>query len=172
MILPRLLITLLIVTNVNSFALNRSLAASTFRTPRRLVFDRLPNPYQVPSSPIALDFLDRSTGSSLPQSEMTVLLDKARDGIIARLKHHGDRNIPLGTHLVKSNGFVFVYESRFPNRIMMYSEVLSVIRGFNDKGRIDESKCRLATVQYLATVGRWVETGDAAILQSVWLDDA
>lgn len=172
MILLRFLITLLIVTNVDSFALNRSLAASSLRAPSRSVFDRLPNPYHVPSSSIALDFLDRSTGPKVPQREMTILLDEAREDVIALLEEHGDKKIPAGTHLVESDGRVFVYESRLPDRFMMYSDVLAVIRGFNGKSRIDASKCRLATVLYLAPGGLWVDTGDAAVLESADVDNA
>lgn len=172
MILLRFLISLLIVTNVDSFAFNRSLAASSLRAPSRSISDRLPNPYRVPSSPIALDFLDRSTGPTVPQREMTILLDAARQHVIARLESQGDGKIPAGTHWVESNGRVFVYESRLPDRFMMYSEVLSVIRGLNSKSRIDESKCRFATVLHLAPGGLWVDTGDAAVLESAEVDNA
>ena len=103
---------------------------------------------------------------------MTHLLDKARDDVMDRLKRHGDRLISHETHVVKSDGIVFVYESKTSLRIMKYSEVLAVIRGFNDKGRRDGSRYRLATVQYMEASGRWVYTGDAAVLRSVGVDDA
>ncbi|KAL8978095.1 MAG: hypothetical protein Q9205_006240 [Flavoplaca limonia] len=172
MILLYLLITLLIVARTNTIALNRTLTASQLQAPARVSSGRLPNPYPVPLSPIALDFLDRSTGPSVSQAGMTRLLDKARDDIMDRLKRHGDRPISHETHVIKSDGIVFVYESKTSLRILKYSEVLAVIRGFNDKGRRDESRYRLATVQYMEAPGRWVYTGDAAVLRSVGVDDA
>ena len=167
-----LLITLLVVARANTVAINHTLKGPQLQAPARLSSGHLPNPYPVPSSPIALDFLDRSTGPSVSQAGMTHLLDKARDDVMDRLKRHGDRLISHETHVVKSDGIVFVYESKTSLRIMKYSEVLAVIRGFNDKGRRDGSRYRLATVQYMEASGRWVYTGDAAVLRSVGVDDA
>ncbi len=151
--LPHLPIILLIVTRISSFALNRTIAASDSRAPAPVLFDRLPNPYHVPSSRIALEFLDHSAGFTFPRREMTTLLDKARDDIIARLARTGDMRISPGTHLIRSEGHVFVYESKFWDRTMMYSEVLTVIRGFGAKGRADQCKYRIAMVQYKAADG-------------------
>ncbi|KAL8857569.1 MAG: hypothetical protein Q9178_005897 [Gyalolechia marmorata] len=98
-----------------------------YMAPAPVLFDHLPNPYHVPSSLIALDFFDHSAGFTFPSREMATLLDKARAEIIARMARSGDMRISPGTHLSKSEGHVFVYESKSWDRRMMYSEVLTVI---------------------------------------------
>ncbi|KAL8730341.1 MAG: hypothetical protein Q9166_004106 [cf. Caloplaca sp. 2 TL-2023] len=163
MLLFHIHIILLLVTNIDSLVLNHT---NAFPPTEPRLSDRLPNPYHVPHSPILLDFFNHATGPILPRSEIFSLLDKARQDILARLSSHGDMEIPSGTHQVKSDRHVFVYESKSYTRLMRYSEVLAVIRGFGAKERADECKYRLATVLYSASGGRPVGTGDAAILQS------
>lgn len=92
-------------------------------------------------------------------------MDKARQDTINRLVEHGDVPIAPGPHQVRFFTEVFVYESTRKDRVMKYSEILSVIRGFYTKERYDGSRRRLATVFYRETDGRTVETGEVGLLE-------
>ncbi|KAL8801548.1 MAG: hypothetical protein Q9182_004390 [Xanthomendoza sp. 2 TL-2023] len=136
-------------------------------TPSQRLSDRLPNPFRIPDSQIALKFIDRLTGPVFFRREMVTLLDKARQDVLADLERDGNIPIPPGTHQIKSGEHTFVYESHpdHSTRVMKYNEVLTVIRGFNEKARVDQTRYRFATVLFIQRNGGEVETGDAAILK-------
>ncbi|KAL8718697.1 MAG: hypothetical protein Q9225_004198 [Loekoesia sp. 1 TL-2023] len=160
------LLALLFVTNINSSTLNITNKASEQLPSGPRAIDTLPNPYHVPGSPIILDFYHQAFGPIIPPSLLVGLLDKARQDIISRLAQHGDVPITSGSHQVRFFTEVFVYESTRQDRAMKYSEILSVIRGFNTKERQDGFRHRLATVLYQENDGRTVETGEAGLLET------
>ena len=132
----------------------------------------LPNPYHVPDSPIFLDFYHPAFGPLVPRSVIAGLLDKAAQDATNRLRNHGDGPIASGSQQVKFMNEVFVYESTPPDRQMKYSELLTVIRGFSTKERIDGFRHRLATVLYKGDDGRTVQTGEVGLLERAAADDS
>ncbi|KAL8805191.1 MAG: hypothetical protein Q9200_005524 [Gallowayella weberi] len=169
MLLLHFQLLLLLVKNTCSRTVKVIDASSHAIQSAQRLSDRLPNPYHIPDSSIALKFIDEITGPVFPRSEMVALLDKARLDVLAGLQRNGNIPIPPGTHQSKYGKHTFVFESNpeHSQRAMKYAEVLTVIRGFSEKGRVDETRYRLATVLFIQRDGSEVEMGDAAILKRV-----
>lgn len=165
-IYPVVQLVLLVIASINASPLNIThlLSNDLSFPPHNQI---IPNPYYVPGSPIALDFYHQALGPIIPRRTIIGLLDKARQDTIDRLAPYGDIPIQAGTQQVKFEGEVFVYESSSPERRMMYSELLSVIRGFGTKLRVDGYRHRAATVLVEGENRRMVETGEAALLKGV-----
>ncbi|KAI4204509.1 MAG: hypothetical protein LQ350_001059 [Teloschistes chrysophthalmus] len=149
------------VQSLNIPAANRSSSAPGLL---RMPSNDLPNPYHISNSDLFLDFLDHNEGPVYSRACIAALLDRARDDVIFLMRRHGDTEISPGSHQSKYAGLTFVYESRPPNRIMKYSEVLTVIRGMKAKERLDGNRHRLATVLYEDVLGYHNEIGDVALL--------
>ncbi|KAI4249398.1 MAG: hypothetical protein LQ352_005666 [Teloschistes flavicans] len=146
-------------------AANRSSSAPSLQ---RMPSNDLPNPYHIPNSDLFLDFLDHNTGPVFSYQSIHGLTYRATMDVLAHIADQGgDSDIPHGSHQSKYGGLTFVYESRPPNRIMKYTEVLAVIRGISAKERLDGNRYRLATVLYEDVLGYHIETGDVALLAVV-----
>ncbi|KAL8712138.1 MAG: hypothetical protein Q9220_003572 [cf. Caloplaca sp. 1 TL-2023] len=144
---------------------------TTIATSQPLSTNVIPNPYHVPDSPVILNFYEAPPGGpSWPRASINGLLDRARDDAINHFISKGNVHIPLGTQVVKFAGHAFVYESRPPERIMRYGDLLAVIRGFHTKERLDGFKHRLAGVMVMEQDGRAVPSGDAGIVEMVLVE--
>ncbi|KAL9583883.1 MAG: hypothetical protein Q9212_002447 [Teloschistes hypoglaucus] len=152
------------VQSLNMPAANRSSSAPGLL---RMSSNDLPNPYHISNSDLFLEFLDHNEGPVYSKTSIAALLERAREDVIVLMGRHGDTGISPGAHQSKYAGLTFVYESRPPNRIMKYSEVLTVIRGIKAKERLDGNRHRLATVLYEDVLGYRHEIGDVALLAVV-----
>ncbi|KAL8946194.1 MAG: hypothetical protein Q9222_007379 [Ikaeria aurantiellina] len=170
MLLLRILLLTLSVGSIHTSSLNVTDTISQLRktaTAQSQPNGVLPNPYHVPESDVILDFYEFPVGPIFPRANIIGLLDKARDDAIAHFIREGNARIPVGTQVIKYAGHAFVYECRPPDRIMRYGDLLSVIRGFHTKERLDGYKHRLATVMAILQDGRVVQSGDAALVETV-----
>ncbi|KAL8826666.1 MAG: hypothetical protein Q9170_007315 [Blastenia crenularia] len=156
-----IVLALIYSTNTNPFTLNVTKMATPLHE------EILPNPYHIPDSSIVLDFYHQAFGHTVTRGVIVGLLDKTRANIISHLV--GDGNVPIapGSHQVRFQTEVFVYESTGQERVMTYGEVLAVIRGFVTKVNTDGFRHRLATVFFKDGGGRMIQTGEAGLLEKV-----
>ncbi|KAL9596397.1 MAG: hypothetical protein Q9219_005832 [cf. Caloplaca sp. 3 TL-2023] len=164
-------IILLITANITASRHNISGLTSEHFSCASTLNDRLPNPYHVPQSSIALDFWGETSAPPLSKAIILALLDRARDDTMLRIIMHGNIPIASGSQQIQYGSEVFVYESTNQGRKMKYGEVLSVIKGFMNKEILDGFKHRLATVLYTDDDGRTVETGEAGVLRRAGMVD-
>lgn len=98
----------------------------------RRKFNSLPNPYPVPGSRILLDF-DPQPDAPLPPRAVHNLLAKTTAQIAHHIHTHGDGEIPLGVQGFRLEGVQITYDCIPQYRIMLYSDVLTVVRGIRSK---------------------------------------
>ncbi|KAL9012791.1 MAG: hypothetical protein Q9173_002466 [Seirophora scorigena] len=127
--------------------------------PRR--FDPLPNPYEVPGTPITLDFEDHP-GPLLQQRDVYLLFRKARTFITSHLLRYGDGEIPLGLQMFQFRSVEMVLQSSEQFRHMRYSDVEDVLIGLTDKMAQEGCRERSAVVTYEGDHGG-IETGEVDV---------
>ena len=155
------------VTTASFLDLNITRFPSGFSNSALRPLSALPNPYRVPDSPISLDFYDQNVGPVFSRTAIKSVINKARQDVVTQIVSKGDTHIAWGTHQSKWGVLAIVYESRPPNRIMTYSDVLVALRGLAIKESADGNRYRLATVYFVSPGGVTMETGDIGLVESV-----
>lgn len=125
-------------------------------------FNPLPNPYDVPGTPITLDF-DDHPDAYLPMSDISLLLARVQQHVRQHIQQYGDGEIPLGIQIFRIKSVEIMFDSSPHFRIMYFSDVLSIIRGLRQKTLQEGSRERTAIVTYRFDDGREVETGEVDI---------
>ncbi|KAI4133191.1 MAG: hypothetical protein LQ341_006186, partial [Variospora aurantia] len=120
--------------------------------PRR--YNPLPNPYEVPNTPINLDFDDRR-GFALDAEDVYMLLRRAHTYLVER----GDQEFPLGLRIIPYGSVEMVLRSSEQHRRMHYSDVVDVLIGLRDKMTHEGYWERSATVTYEDDASPEIETG-------------
>ncbi|KAL8646152.1 MAG: hypothetical protein Q9210_006294 [Variospora velana] len=124
-------------------------------------FNPLPNPYEVPGTPITLDF-DDHPGLSLDEADIYILLRRARTYITSYLLKYGDQEFPLGLQMFQYESVEMVLQSSEQFRRMHYSDVEDVLIGLRHKMAQEGCRERSAIVTYEGDAGE-VETGEVDI---------
>ncbi|KAL8969252.1 MAG: hypothetical protein Q9197_004444, partial [Variospora fuerteventurae] len=135
-------------------------APSPTLIPRR--FNPLPNPYEVPDTPITLDF-DDHPGFALEVSDVYFLLRGAHTYITSYLLEHGDQEFPLGPRMFQYRSVEMMLQSSEQHRHMRYSDVEDVLIGLNDKMAREGCRERSAIVTYEDDASPETETGEVDI---------
>ncbi|KAI4254443.1 MAG: hypothetical protein L6R42_007188 [Xanthoria sp. 1 TBL-2021] len=126
-------------------------------------FNPLPNPYSVPGTPISLDF-DPQSDAVLPRPAVLNLLTKTHANISRHIQTYGDGQIALGIQGFQLSGVQITYDSMPQYRIMLYSDVLTVIRGIRWKMEQEWYRERTAIVVFGGEGGGGeIETGEVDV---------
>ncbi|KAI4113943.1 MAG: hypothetical protein LQ338_008091 [Usnochroma carphineum] len=151
-----------LITSINALNVNFPDAGvpSSHLMPRK--WNPLPNPYQVPDSPIVLDF-DDAPDRPLVGSDVRFLFGKVRQQIVQHIQEHGDSQIPLGVQIFRINSVEMMFDSHPAFPIMLFSDILAVVRGFQQKMAREGFRERTAIVTYEDDEGHQVETGEVDI---------
>ncbi|KAI4137223.1 MAG: hypothetical protein LQ341_005237 [Variospora aurantia] len=128
--------------------------------PRR--FNPLPNPYEVPGTPITLDFNDRR-GFALDAADVYMLLRRAHTYINPYLLEGGDQEFPLGLRMFPYGSVEMLLRSSEQYRRMRYSDVEDVLIGLSDKMTQEGYRERSAIVTYEDDASPEIETGEVYI---------
>ncbi|KAI4233032.1 MAG: hypothetical protein LQ352_008288 [Teloschistes flavicans] len=146
-----------IITSTSALAINTS--DSNLQERR---FNPLPNPYNVPGTPIVLDFhFHAAPGRPLDRQRVNTLLSSANahfTGIIQDKGH--DEDIPPGFHSVRLGIVDFFYGSDPHFRMMRYGDLINVLKGFKTKMEREGYVEREAIVTYRSAAGLETETGE------------
>ncbi|KAL8930422.1 MAG: hypothetical protein Q9208_000606 [Pyrenodesmia sp. 3 TL-2023] len=130
-------------------------------TPRK--WNPLPNPYHVPNSRLTLDF-DSTPAGTLNALHTNALLAFAHRHIRQHIQLHGDSPIPLGIRAFRTKSTEMLFASDPQFRVMRYTELLAVVRGFREKMFREGYRARTAVVLYeLEDGGGEIETGEVNI---------
>lgn len=130
-------------------------------TPRK--FNPLPNPYPIPGSRILLDF-DPHPDALLPHLAVQNLLAKTTTQIAHHIQTSGDGPIPLGVQGFRLEGVQITYDCIPQYRVMLYSDVLTVVRGIRSKMWQEGWRERTAIVLFEREGGQGeIETGEVDV---------
>lgn len=158
-----LLSLLAFFTLINALAINGTDPDPSFPRLTRKKQDPLPNPYHVPGTRIELDF-DDDPDLLLDGSAVRALLNGAQQYILQHIQQHGDGHIPFGLQRLRVMNVEMSYDSNPAYRMMLFSEVLAVIRGFRTKMYQEGYRERTAIVTWEgAGVYHQIETGEVDI---------
>ncbi|KAI4113471.1 MAG: hypothetical protein LQ345_005557 [Seirophora villosa] len=124
-------------------------------------FNPLPNPYDVPGTPITLDF-DDYPGSLLQRGDVYLLFRQARTFITSHMLRYGDGEIPLGLQMFQFRSVEMVLQSSEQFRRMHYSDVEDVLTGLTHKMAQEGFRERSAVVTYEGDHGE-IETGEVDV---------
>ena len=134
---------------------------SSSLTPRK--FNPLPNPDPIPDSRILLDF-DPQPDATLPPRAVHNLLAKTAAQIAHHIHTSGDGAIPLGVQGFRLEGVQITYDCIPQYRVMLYSDVLTVVRGIRSKMWQEGWKERTAIVLFEREGGEGeIETGEVDV---------
>ncbi|KAI4286448.1 MAG: hypothetical protein L6R35_004301 [Caloplaca aegaea] len=128
--------------------------------PRR--FNPLPNPYEVPDTPITLDFSDHP-GFALDVADVYILLRRAHTYITSYLIEHGDQEFPLRPQIFQYRSVEMVLRSSEQHRHMRYSDVKDVLKGLRHKMTEEGCRERSAIVTHEDDAGPERETGEVDV---------
>ncbi|KAI4098142.1 MAG: hypothetical protein L6R37_006653 [Teloschistes peruensis] len=152
-----------IIISASALAINThdtSLQPSPLLQERR--YNPLPNPYNVPGTPIILDFhFHTEPGRILNAQTVRSLLASASahfTGIVLAKGH--DEDIPPGFHSVRLGIVDFFYGSDPHFRMMRYGDLVNVLRGIQTKMDREGYMEREAVVTYRFPSGLEMETGE------------
>ncbi|KAI4198294.1 MAG: hypothetical protein LQ350_005377 [Teloschistes chrysophthalmus] len=125
-------------------------------------YNPLPNPYNVPGTPIILDFhFHAEPGRALNAPTVRSLLTSASAHFAAIVLAKGhDEDIPPGFHSVNLGIVDFFYGSDPHFRMMRYMDLVNVLRGFRTKMDREGYTEREAIVTYRSAAGLEIETGE------------
>ncbi|KAL9576021.1 MAG: hypothetical protein Q9212_007460 [Teloschistes hypoglaucus] len=125
-------------------------------------YNPLPNPYNVPGTPIILDFhFHAQPGRPLNAPTVRTLLTSASAhfaGIVLAKGH--DEDIPPGFHSMQLGIVDFFYGSDPHFRMMRYGDLVNVLKGFRTKMDREGYMEREAIVTYRSAAGLEMETGE------------
>ncbi|KAL8754888.1 MAG: hypothetical protein Q9184_004969 [Pyrenodesmia sp. 2 TL-2023] len=154
---------LTLITSTNALAINPTSPTPppSLLTPRKL--NPLPNPYAIPATRLTLDF-DAIHAGSLNAMRVLALLAFAHRHIQQHIQLHGDSQIPLGIQAFRTTSVEMRFASNPHFRVMRYSELLDVVRGFRAKMAREGYRMRTAIVMYeLENGGGEIETGEVDV---------
>lgn len=126
-------------------------------------FNPVPNPYPIPGSRILLDF-DPHPDALLPPRAVHNLLAKTTAQIAHHIQTSGDGAIPLGVQGFRLEGVQITYDCIPQYRVMLYSDVLTVVRGMRSKMWQEGWRERTAIVLFMREGGEGeIETGEVDV---------